>query len=79
MSVAGHDMVILNNHKVNADLLEKRANIYSSRPRLLGMSIFQHVFSDGILTKRQKVASEILTGGMLIPFALHDDTYVLLH
>ncbi|KAK7694473.1 hypothetical protein QCA50_001659 [Cerrena zonata] len=56
MSVAGHDMLILNNHKVNADLLEKRANIYSSRPRLV-------------------VASEILTGGMLIPFAAHDDTW----
>ena len=56
MSVAGHDMVILNNHKVNADLLEKRANIYSSRPRLVGMShictifikIFSHLLLSGI-------------------------------
>ena len=33
LSIAGHDMVILHNHKVSSDLLEKRANIYSDRPR----------------------------------------------
>ena len=38
LSIAGHDMVILHNHKVSSDLLEKRANVYSDRPRLIGMT-----------------------------------------
>lgn len=37
LNIAGHDMIVLNNHRVSADLLEKRANIYSDRPRLIGM------------------------------------------
>lgn len=42
-------MIVLNTHKAAADLLDRRANIYSDRPRNI-------------------VASEILTGGLLIVF-----------
>lgn len=35
MSLAGRSMVVLNTHKACFDLLEKRASIYSDRPRLI--------------------------------------------
>ncbi|TDL15489.1 cytochrome P450 [Rickenella mellea] len=56
ITVAGQGMLILNSHKVAADLLDRRAAIYSDRPRLI-------------------VASEILTGGVLIPFARYSDVW----
>lgn len=36
ISAAGQDFLILNSHKVAADLLDRRAAIYSDRPRLIG-------------------------------------------
>jgi hypothetical protein len=36
INVAGQDMVILNTHKAAADLLDRRAPIYSNRPRWIG-------------------------------------------
>ncbi|KAJ7120737.1 cytochrome P450 [Mycena crocata] len=54
ISIAGQPMLILNSHKTAADLLDRRAGVYSDRPRLL-------------------VASELLTGGLLIPFARYND------
>lgn len=36
MSVAGQNMVVMNTHKVAADLLDRRAAVYSDRPRLVG-------------------------------------------
>ncbi|CAL1696588.1 unnamed protein product [Somion occarium] len=56
MSVAGQNMVVMNTHKVAADLLDRRAAVYSDRPRLV-------------------VASEILTGSLLIPFTGYTDVW----
>ena len=36
INVAGQDIVILNSHKVAADLLDRRGPIYSNRPRWIG-------------------------------------------
>lgn len=52
-------MVILNSQKVAADLLDRRAGIYSDRPRNI-------------------VASDIMTGGLLVVFTRYNDMYVLL-
>jgi hypothetical protein len=35
LNLAGHKMVILNSQKVAADLLDRRAAIYSDRPALI--------------------------------------------
>ena len=51
-------MVILNSQKVAADLLDRRAGIYSDRPRNI-------------------VASDIMTGGLLVVFTRYNDMYVL--
>ncbi|KAI3603513.1 cytochrome p450 [Moniliophthora roreri] len=56
INVAGQDIVILNSHKVAADLLDRRAPIYSNRPRWI-------------------VASEILTGGLLVVFTQYNDVW----
>ncbi|KAJ7835225.1 cytochrome P450 [Mycena leptocephala] len=56
ISIAGQPMLIMNSHKTAADLLDRRASIYSDRPRLL-------------------VASELLTGSLMIPFARYNDTW----
>ena len=50
-------MVILNSQKVAADLLDRRAGIYSDRPRNI-------------------VASDIMTGGLLVVFTRYNDMYV---
>jgi hypothetical protein len=47
-------MIILNSQKVAADLLDRRAGIYSDRPSNI-------------------VVSEIMCGGLLIPFARYGD------
>ena len=52
-------MVILNSQKVAADLLDRRAGIYSDRPRNI-------------------VASDIMTGGLLVVFTRYNDMYVYL-
>ena len=52
-------MVILNSQKVAADLLDRRAGIYSDRPRNI-------------------VASDIMTGGLLVVFTRYNDMYVCL-
>ena len=46
----GQPLIILNTHKAAADLLDRRAAIYSDRPPNI-------------------VALEMMTGGMLFPFA----------
>jgi hypothetical protein len=51
-------MVILNSQKVAADLLDRRAGIYSDRPRNI-------------------VASDIMTGGLLVVFTRYNDMCVL--
>ncbi|KAF8910811.1 cytochrome P450 [Mucidula mucida] len=56
LNVAGQDIVVLNNHKVAADLLDRRAGIYSDRPQWI-------------------VASEILTGGLLVVFSRYNDIW----
>ncbi|ESK85729.1 cytochrome p450, partial [Moniliophthora roreri MCA 2997] len=56
INVAGQDIVILNSHKVAADLLDRRGPIYSNRPRWI-------------------VASEILTGGLLVVFTQYNDVW----
>jgi hypothetical protein len=38
INVAGQDIVVLNSHKVAADLLDRRGPIYSNRPRWIGKS-----------------------------------------
>ena len=50
-------MVILNSQKVAADLLDRRAGIYSDRPRNI-------------------VASDIMTGGLLVVFTRYNDMFV---
>jgi hypothetical protein len=50
-------MVILNSQKVAADLLDRRAGIYSDRPRNI-------------------VASDIMTGGLLVVFTRYNDVCV---
>ncbi|OCH87846.1 cytochrome P450 [Obba rivulosa] len=56
ISLAGQSVVILNTHKAAADLLDRRANVYSDRPRNI-------------------VASEILTGGLLIVFTRYGEVW----
>jgi hypothetical protein len=34
--MAGQDVLVLNTHAAASDLLERRANIYSDRPRFIG-------------------------------------------
>lgn len=40
ITVAGQGMLVMNSHKVAADLLDRRAAIYSDRPRLIGDYLF---------------------------------------
>ncbi|KAJ7121823.1 cytochrome P450 [Mycena crocata] len=56
ISIAGQPMLVLNSHKAAADLLDRRAGVYSSRPRLM-------------------VASELLTGSLMLPFAGYTDVW----
>jgi hypothetical protein len=58
LNAAGQPMVILNSQKVAADLLDRRAGIYSDRPRNI-------------------VASDIMTGGLLVVFTRYNDMCVL--
>ncbi|EMD35209.1 hypothetical protein CERSUDRAFT_116679 [Gelatoporia subvermispora B] len=54
ITLAGQSVIILNTHKAAADLLDRRANNYSDRPRNI-------------------VASEILTGGLMIVFTRYGE------
>ncbi|KAI9465400.1 cytochrome P450 [Lactarius psammicola] len=56
LNAAGQPMVILNSQKVAADLLDRRAGIYSDRPRNI-------------------VASDIMTGGLLVVFTRYNDIW----
>ncbi|KAI0297641.1 cytochrome P450 [Russula brevipes] len=56
LNAAGQPMVILNSQKVAADLLDRRAGIYSDRPRFI-------------------VASDIMTGGLLVVFTRYNDIW----
>ncbi|KAF9021983.1 cytochrome P450 [Hymenopellis radicata] len=56
LNVAGQSILVLNSHKVTADLMDRRATIYSDRPRWI-------------------VASEILTGGLLVVFSRYGDVW----
>jgi hypothetical protein len=57
LNAAGQPIVILNSQKVAADLLDRRAGIYSDRPRNI-------------------VASDIMTGGLLVVFTRYNDVFV---
>lgn len=57
LNAAGQPIVVLNSQKVAADLLDRRAGIYSDRPRNI-------------------VASDIMTGGLLVVFARYNDMFV---
>ena len=59
LNAAGLPMVVLNSQKVAADLLDRRAGIYSDRPRNI-------------------VASDIMTGGLLVVFTRYNDMFVYL-
>ncbi|EIN11999.1 cytochrome P450 [Punctularia strigosozonata HHB-11173 SS5] len=56
LNVAGQSVVVLNDHKTAADLLDRRASIYSDRPRNI-------------------VASQILSGGLMIVFTPFNDVW----
>ncbi|KZT21020.1 cytochrome P450 [Neolentinus lepideus HHB14362 ss-1] len=56
LNVAGQPLIIANSHKIAADLLDRRAGIYSDRPN-------------------NTVASDILTGGLLIAFSHYTDRW----
>ncbi|KZV73540.1 cytochrome P450 [Peniophora sp. CONT] len=56
LNAAGQPTVVLNNAKIAAELLDRRANIYSDRPPMI-------------------VASEILCGGLALPFARYNETW----
>ncbi|KAI0265535.1 cytochrome P450 [Gloeopeniophorella convolvens] len=56
LNAAGQSVVVLNSQKVAAELLDRRAQIYSDRPRNI-------------------VASEIMTGGLLIAFSQYNDVW----
>ena len=57
LNVVGQPLVILNSQKVAADLLDRRAGIYSDRPRNI-------------------VASDIMTGGLLVVFTRYNQVFV---
>jgi hypothetical protein len=46
VDLAGQSMVVLNTHKVATDLLDKRASIYSDRPRLI---VASEIMSRGLI------------------------------
>ena len=76
MSIAGHDILVLNTNKVAADLLDRRGVIYSDRPRLISKSCHQGLQRYAQLSLCGSVADEIFTGGMVIFFAQFGDTCV---
>lgn len=55
LNAAGQPIIVVNDHKVAADLLDRRATIYSDRPQNI-------------------VASDIMTGGLLVVFTRYNDT-----
>ncbi|KAJ7769578.1 cytochrome P450 [Mycena maculata] len=56
LDIAGQPIVVLNTPKATADLLDRRAGLYSDRPRNI-------------------VASEIMTGGLLVVFSRYGDIW----
>ncbi|KAI0055222.1 cytochrome P450, partial [Artomyces pyxidatus] len=56
LRVPGQSVLLLNSQRMAVDLLDKRAKIYSSRPRLI-------------------LASEIYTGGIVLPFIYYGDMW----
>ncbi|KZT29047.1 cytochrome P450 [Neolentinus lepideus HHB14362 ss-1] len=56
LNVAGQPLIVVNSHKIAADLLDRRAALYSDRPNNI-------------------VASDILTGGLLIALSHYTDTW----
>jgi hypothetical protein len=70
MNIVGQSSLIMNTHKVAADLLNRRGPIYSNRPRFIGK---QELALPSPLFIRATVASEILTGGLLVVFAQYND------
>ncbi|THH19397.1 hypothetical protein EW146_g1752 [Bondarzewia mesenterica] len=56
LNVAGQPLVVIGSQKVAADLLDRRAAIYSDRPRNI-------------------VASDIMTGGLLVVFTRYNDVW----
>lgn len=69
MNIVGQSILIMNTHKVAADLLDRRGPIYSNRPRFIGKQELALPLPLFIAT----VASEILTGGLLVVFAQYND------
>ncbi|KAJ4470437.1 hypothetical protein J3R30DRAFT_3301218, partial [Lentinula aciculospora] len=39
LNIAGQNMIVLGTHRAAADLLERRANIYSGRPDLIVLNL----------------------------------------
>ncbi|KAH0835783.1 cytochrome P450 [Lanmaoa asiatica] len=56
LNIAGNHMVIISSQRIAADLLDRRAGIYSDRPRNI-------------------VASDIMTGGLLVGFIRYNDVW----
>ncbi|KZV73889.1 cytochrome P450 [Peniophora sp. CONT] len=54
LDAAGQPIVVVNSHKIATELLDRRASIYSDRPRMI-------------------VASEMLCGGIFLPFIRWND------
>jgi len=73
INVAGQGILILNSVKVAADLLDRRARIYSSRPRTIGKYTLSMISLSAycFLT----VAGEILTGDLLMPMLPYGDRW----
>ncbi|KIM46552.1 hypothetical protein M413DRAFT_24257 [Hebeloma cylindrosporum] len=56
LNLAGNPVIVVNTHEVATDLMERRSNIYGSRPRLI-------------------MASEILTGGVVVGFIAYGELW----
>lgn len=52
LNFGGTDVVLIGNHEVAKDLLDKKANIYSSRPRMVGHKVFGPVYMERSLWRK---------------------------
>ena len=79
LKLAGQPVVVLNTHKVTADLLGKCISHYLSRMLITDLNPLE--FSDrrsNIYSDRPRyiMAGEILTGGIFVAFAGYGELYV---
>ena len=69
MNLVGQKVLVINSNKVASDLLDRRGNIYSDRPRLISMycsNSFPPHPSERSSAGECAVAGEIFTGGLII-------------